>query len=206
MPGNPHSSVRGQKATGVGPSFLQFGEDPQGVFQAKKAATTQKTNETLRKHLDFEAQKDAGETDAVVVMQTFDKLDRNYDDQLSRSEFLAGALQGASNPTSRDSLVGIFNTMDRDGNGSISRSEFVTAASEAPGSQKMLGLNPAFRLADADGDAFLSQEEFFYIARQFYPLEWQNSQALFTKLKGGMKDVNFSKFNNPSMLHVALLF
>lgn len=163
---------------GVHPTFLQFGDenDPQGVFhfgaRGKNGLTADEINQTLREHMDFQAQKDAGETDAVVVEQTFDTLDTNYDDSLSRAEFLAGALR--NNPSSRDSLVDIFTSIDKDADGEISRSEFITAAK---GSQQMLGLNPGFRLADADADGFLSMEEFFFIARQFYPLEWQNSEV-----------------------------
>ena len=168
---------------GVHPTFLQFGDenDPQGVFHfgagGKNGLTADELNQTLGEHMDFQAQKDAGETDAVVVEQTFDTLDTNYDDSLSRAEFLADALR--NNPSSRDSLVDMFTSIDKDADGEISRSEFITAAK---GSQQMLGLNPGFRLADADADGFLSMEEFFFIARQFYPLEWQNSEVQYRGL------------------------
>ena len=164
---------------------LLFGEanDPQGVFHFKASKrggfTAKEINQTLREHLDFQAVRDAGDTDAVVVEQTFDALDTNYDDSLSRAEFLSGAL--GNSPGSRDSLVDIFTTVDKDGNGEISRSEFITAAN---GSQEMLGLNPKFRLADFDADGFLSQEEFFFTARQFYPLEWQTSEVSWKIRKG----------------------
>ena len=47
----------------------------------------------------------------------FDTLDTNYDDSLSRAEFLAGALR--NNPSSRDSLVDIFTSIDKDADGEI---------------------------------------------------------------------------------------
>jgi len=58
---------------GVHPTFLQFGDenDPQGVFhfgaRGKNGLTADEINQTLREHMDFQAQKDSGETDAVVV-------------------------------------------------------------------------------------------------------------------------------------------
>eukprot|EP00438_Fugacium_kawagutii_P008413 Skav234459 [mRNA] locus=scaffold1647:166191:169865:+ [translate_table: standard] len=118
--------------------------------------------------MNFQAQRDPGETHGIVVEQTFDALDNNYDDSLSQAEFLAGALKS---PSSKDSVANGFTTVDKNSDGEISRSEFITAAQ---GSQEMLGLSKGFRLADADRDGFLSQEEFFFISRQFYPLEWQN--------------------------------
>ncbi len=171
-------TIPGSRASHWAGVRLQFGEanDPQGVFHFKASKrggfTAKEINQTLREHLDFQAVRDVGDTDAVVVEQTFDALDTNYDDSLSRAEFLSGAL--GNSPGSRDSLVDIFTTVDKDGNGEISRSEFITAAN---GSQEMLGLNPKFRLADFDADGFLSQEEFFFTARQFYPLEWQTSEV-----------------------------
>lgn len=154
---------------GVSPALLQFEEvvDPQDVFRD----TPGEIHNTLRRHMNFQAQRDAGETHGVVVEQTFDALDNNYDDSFSRAEFLAGALQSTS---SKDSVANSFTTVDKNSDGEISRREFITAAQ---GSQQMLGLSKGFRLADADRDGFLSQEEFFFISRQFYPLEWQHSEA-----------------------------
>ncbi|CAK9062364.1 unnamed protein product [Durusdinium trenchii] len=161
---------------GVRPALQSHGlSDPEDVFHDAKGRgpPSDIINKTLHEHMDFQSVRDPGDTDAVVVEQTFDSLDTNYDDSLSRAEFIAGALR--NNPGSRDKLVEIFSSIDTNADGEISRTEFVSAAK---GSQKMGGLNPAFRLADADGDGFLSQDEFFFIARQFYPLEWQNSDAL----------------------------
>ncbi|CAJ1373545.1 unnamed protein product [Effrenium voratum] len=162
---------------GVNPVMLQLEQlpDPAGVFRhvhADSGLTPEEINQTLHQHLDFEV-KDPGDTDGVVIEQTFDSLDKNYDDSLSRSEFLAGALR--SSPASQGSLADIFSTIDSNGDGEISRTEFVIAAK---GSKQMLGLAPAFRVADADGDGFLSQEEFLYIARQFYPRDFQTRTAL----------------------------
>ena len=48
---------------GVHPTFLQFGEenDPQGVFhfgaRGKNGLTADEINQTLREHMDFQAQK-----------------------------------------------------------------------------------------------------------------------------------------------------
>lgn len=153
----------------MSPTLLQFEEvvDPQDVFRD----TPGEIHNALRKHMNFQAQRDEGETDGMVVEQTFDALDNDYDDSLSRTEFLAGALQSTS---SKDSVANSFTTVDKNSDGEISHSEFITAAQ---GSQQMLGLSKGFRVADADRDGFLSQEEFFFISRQFYPLEWQNSEA-----------------------------
>ena len=147
-----------------------------GLFKKKKkkaAPLSEDVNEALYKNMNFEAQRDPGDTDAVVVEQTFDMLDRNFDDSLSRSEFIAGAIRNS--PANRASLADIFAAMDADGDGSISRTEFVIAAQ---GSRQMLGLSPAFRAADADGDGWISQDEFLFSARQFYPRDWQNSEKL----------------------------
>ena len=139
--------------------------------------------------------KGPGEPDAVVVEQTFDSLDTNYDDSLSRAEFIAGALR--NNRASSDKLVDIFENIDKNSDGEISRTEFANAAK---GTEKMRGLDPAFKLADADADGFLSQDEFFFIARQFYPIEWQSSGALIplfqlldTDLDGRLSRLEFLK-------------
>ena len=146
-----------------------------GLFAKKKqaAAASVDVNDALYKNMDFEAQRDPGDTNAVVVEQTFDMLDTNYDDSLSRAEFIAGAIRNS--PASRASLADIFEAMDADGDGSISRTEFVLAAR---GSKDMLGLSPAFRAADADGDGWISQDEFLFSARQFYPRDFQVSDKL----------------------------
>lgn len=156
---------------------------------------------TLDTSFNFEAQRDPGDSEAMAVEKTFDMMDKDFDDSLSNHEFLLGFRRAQKSRNSNDvdfaSPEELFKAVDVDENGAISRAEFVKAAH---GSDDLLALSKPFEFADADNDGFVSQDEFLYRARQFYPADWADGdnlrvyfRLLDTDLDGRLSRAEFRK-------------
>jgi calcium-dependent protein kinase len=104
------------------------------------------TFSALKRALSLKGQSDE------ETLQLFSSLDTNGDEEITYSEFLAGALQGRVH-LQMDAVRETFNRFDADGSGEITKENFQSVVGK--------GAGELVRDADTDDNGVVSFEEFF---------------------------------------------